>query len=165
MRKSVFLFILFFCTSAYSQNFTREAGIRGGLSSGFTFRQFLDDNLSYEGLLSFRQNGIQITLLRQVHEQTLTEYSENLFLAYGFGGHVGFNYSNYFKLFFLNEIIYSRPMLSPLIGVDGYAALEYRLDSFPITFGIDCKPFFELSTRQFFRLRLWDLGLSVKYRF
>ena len=165
MRKLIWLLMLIFCVNTYSQNFTREAGIRGGLSSGFTFRQYLYESLSYEGLLSFRENGLQITLIRQLHVQTYTEYSENIFLVYGYGGHIGYNYSNNFKLFFQNEIIYPQPMFSPLIGVDGFAALEYRLDDLPLTFALDYKPFFELSTRQFFRLSLWDFGFAIKYRF
>lgn len=163
------LLILFFATSlscgAFSQNYIREAGVRGGLTSGLTYRHYLNDNLAYEALLSFRNGGLQMTILRQIREVTLTEYADNLYFTYGFGAHAGFFYTNKYSFLWYNDFYYTDRKFSPVLGVDGYAGIEYRLTSFPLTLGLDYKPFFEFSSQQFFRLRIWDLGLTVKYRF
>ncbi len=152
------------CTLS-AQNYTREAGIRGGMTSGFTYRQYLSPYLSYQGILGFRQGGIQFTVLRQIHEPEPNEFIENLFLIYGFGLHAGFYYSDRYRSMWYYDYYYSQPVFSPVIGVDGYAGAEYRFVTVPIGFGIDYKPFFEFSTRQFFRIRLWDLAFTVSYRF
>jgi len=165
MKYTFTILLLITGLNAFSQNFTREAGIRGGLTPGFTYRQYLDDNLSYEALLSFRQGGMQFTLLRQEHEQALLEYSENIFFVYGFGAHAGYFYSDYYRLYLNHEVFYRQPKFSPVIGIDAFAGLEYRLETLPLTVALDIKPFFELSTAQFFKLRVMDLALAVKYRF
>ena len=163
-----FLLVIFITTSAFvlnAQNYTREAGIRGRLTSGFTYRQYLSPYLSYQGIIGFRQGGCQLTVLRQVNEPEPNEFIENLFLVYGFGLHAGFYYSDRYRSMWYFDYYYPRPMFSPVIGVDGYAGLEYRFLTVPLGFGIDYKLFFEFSTRQFFRIRLWDLAFNVSYRF
>lgn len=162
-----FLITLFIGISLYasSQDSGKEVGLRGGITSGITFRQYLEDNFSYEGLLSFRQDGLQFTLLRQIHEQTLFDIADNLFLVYGYGAHAGFFYASDYKLFMYNRVYYPERRFSPVVGIDGYGALEYRLSSFPITLAIDYKPFFEVSAYQFFKVSIWDMALAVKYRF
>jgi hypothetical protein len=165
MKKILLPILLILNLSVFAQNSGREAGIRGGITSGFTYRQYLEKNFSYEGLLSFRQDGLQFTLLRQVHEQTLFKNSENLYLVWGYGAHAGFFYDSEYNLFLFDRITYPERKFSPVAGVDGYGALEYRLSSFPITLSLDYKPFFEVSAYQFFKMSVWDMAFAVKYRF
>jgi hypothetical protein len=169
MKNQKLIIILFLFASlsiqAFSQNYMREAGFRGGLTSGLTYRYYLEDNLAYEALLSFRNGGMQMTLMRQIREVTLTEYADNLYFTYGLGAHAGFFYTNKNSFLWYNDFYYTDRKFSPVIGIDGYAGIEYRVDSFPITVGLDYKPFFEFSTQQIFRIRIWDLGLTLKYRF
>lgn len=159
------LTLLGLITSLQAQNYTRAAGIRGGFTSGFTYRQYLDERLSYEGLLSFRNGGLQLTVLRQIHEAEPNAWIDNVFFIYGFGAHAGFLYSDRYRSIWYQDYYYNRRVFSPAIGVDGYLGAEYRFVTVPLSFGIDYKPFFEFSTIQFFRLRLWDLAFSFKYRF
>ena len=165
MKKFLLLMGFIIPLTSSAQQYTREAGFRGGLSAGITYRHYLHDNLSYEALLSFRQFGIQFTILRQVHETTLEEYADNFFLVYGFGGHAGYSYTDRYRSAFWSEIYYPYRRFSPLVGVDGFAALEYRFESIPISLAIDYKPFFEVSMYQFFRIQIWDFALAFKYRF
>ena len=73
----------------------REAGVRGGITSGFTYRQYLDEYLSYESILSFRQAGMQLTLIRQIHEgPSVLDIDANFNFLYGFGAHVGFFFTD-----------------------------------------------------------------------
>lgn len=165
--KSLLLTLILLCICLYAspQNSDREAGLRGGITSGITYRQYLRDNFSYEGLLSFRKDGLQFTLLRQIHEQTMMDIADNLYLVYGYGAHAGFFHDSKYKIFFNDQVYYPVRRFAPVAGLDAYGAIEYRLSSFPLTVAIDYKPFFEVSAIQFFRLSLWDLAFAVKYRF
>jgi hypothetical protein len=148
------------------QTYSREAGMRAGLTSGFTYRQYLDDYLSYEGILSFRKSGMQVTMIRQIHElQSPFELGQDFHFLYGFGGHAGFFYTDSYQPFGFTEYNYPQRKLSPVVGADAYAAIEYRADTFPLAIGLDFKPFFEFSMYQFFSLKLWDLAFNVRYRF
>jgi len=165
MKKILLPLLLAMFFSANAQFDGREVGLRGGITSGITYRQYLEDNFSYEGLLSFRQDGMQFTLLRQIHEQAFFDVSDNLYIVYGYGAHAGFFYDSQYKLFMFNRIYYPERRFSPVVGVDGYGAIEYRLSSFPFTIALDYKPFFEISTQQFFKISIWDIAFAVKYRF
>lgn len=155
-----------FCVTAFSQNFQREAGLRGGLTSGFTYRQYLDEYLSYESILSFRHAGMQFTMLRQIHEgPSVFDLSNNFNFLYGFGGHAGFFFTDRYSSLGYRNFYYPQRKFSPVLGVDAYAAMEYRMDSYPIVFGLDYKPFFEFSFYDFFKIRLWDFAFTLKYRF
>jgi hypothetical protein len=161
----ILLFISFNC-SLFSQNFMREAGVRGGITSGFTYRQYLDEYLSYESILSFRQAGMQLTLIRQIHEgPSVLDIDANFNFLYGFGAHVGFFFTDKYTPLGYRDLYYPSRKFAPVLGVDAYAGMEYRMESFPVVFGIDYKPFFEFSLYEYFRMRLFDFALTAKYRF
>ena len=163
--KNITLFtILLISLPLNAQNYFKAAGIRGGLSSGFTYRQYLEPDLAYEGLLSFRKGGIQLSILRQRYQPALLHIGEDFFFAYGYGGHVGFTYTDSYKFIF-REYSYSDNRFSPLIGMDGYLGLEYHFPMLPVQVGLDFKPFFELSIFEFFQVSVWDVGFNIKYTF
>ena len=149
---------------AAAQDFPKAVGVRGGWTAGLTYRQFLDPTLAYEGILSFRNSGMQFTVLRQKFEPALQHISDDFFFTYGYGGHVGFLYSNSFKFLF-REIHYDSNRFSPLIGVDGYLGIEYHFPTLPFQVGLDYKPFFDFSLYQFFHLGLGDTAFTLKYTF
>jgi hypothetical protein len=168
MKKILFLalFAFIYNNYAHAQDPIREAGIRGGLTSGFTYRQYLHESLSYEAILSYRKSGMQITLLRQVHEMhPYLDLPSNFDFIYGYGAHAGYYYSDKFRPFGFNDYYYPRRKFSPLLGVDFYAGIEYSFDSFPVLVGFDFKPFFEFSLYQYFKLNIWDFAFTAKYRF
>jgi hypothetical protein len=164
--KNLVLFIIAWVPFLVSaQPYEREAGLRGGLSAGISFRQYLHEQLSYEALLSFRNTGMQLTVLRQVHQYALEDFFDNMFFVHGFGAHAGYNFTDRYRSSLGRDVYYSYRRISPLIGVDGYAGIEYRFESIPLSIGLDYKPFFEFSFYQFFRLQIWDFAFSAKYRF
>jgi len=163
MRNIVFL-ILLFSVPVQAQNYFRAAGIRGGFSSGFTYRHHLEPELAYEGLLSFRKGGMQLTALREHIQPSLFEFSEDFFFIYGYGGHLGFNYTDNYGFMF-HEYYYYEKRFSPLIGIDGYLGIEYHIPTIPVQAGFDVKPFFEFSLFEFFRIVPWDFAFSIKYIF
>ena len=161
-----FLILLLIITGSIcqAQDFYRAAGIRGGTTGGFTYRQFLEPDLAYEAIVSFRTEGIQFTILRQHFEPAFWKISNEFFFTHGYGGHVGFSYTNKYR-FLYKDIYYSKEKFSPEIGIDGYVGLEYHFPGMPVQVGLDYKPFFSFSLYQFFHLGLNDLAFTVKYTF
>jgi hypothetical protein len=149
---------------ASSQEYKGAVGLRGGISSGFTYRQFLDQEISIETILSFRRGGLQVSLLRERFRPAFLEFSDNMILGFGFGGHVGFMYTDHQKFMF-EDYYYDEKIFLPLIGVDGYFGIEYIFRGFPMAISLDCKPFFELNVKGLVQLNPFDIGLAIKYWF
>ena len=82
---------------------------------------------------------------------------------YGMGAHTGFYFTDSYKIFF-NEVYFGREIFTPVVGFDGYVAIEYKLIETPISFGVSYQPFMEISLKQIFGVNFWDFGFSVKYR-
>ena len=164
MKQTILPFLLFLSIPLYGQDFMRAAGLRGGTNSGLTYRQFMDPSLAYEGLLSFRGDGLQFTVLRQRFEPALQNFNEGFFLVYGYGCHAGFTNSHTY-LIFNRHYHYGTDKFSPLVGMDGYLGLEYYFPDLPILVGVDFKPFIELSLYEFFRINIWDAAFTLKYTF
>jgi len=164
MRNLYIIILLCFCTSAFSQYYVKEIGMRGGYTSGITFRVNLDEDLSYEGQLGYRDNGGIFTLIRQQHREMGMNRLGNWDFIYGFGAHAGFYFTDSYRILF-REVYYGREMFTPVIGFDGYIGFDYKLADVPVSFGINVQPFMEISLKQLFGINLWDFGVSVKYRF
>jgi len=164
MKHTILLVLLSLSISAYAQDFERTAGIRGGINPGLTYRQFLDPSLAYEGLLSFRGEGMQFTVMRQRFEPALWNLSDGFFVVYGYGFHAGFTNAKSYT--YLNRTYHrDKNRFSPLAGLDGFLGLEYHFPALPVQVGLDFKPFFELSLHEFFRLNVWDAAFTLKYTF
>ena len=84
MRKFYTILILL-CLSpaAFSQFYNKEVGIRGGYSSGITFRINLEAYLSYEAQLSYRDHGGIFTMFRQQHREIGMDRLGNWEFIYG----------------------------------------------------------------------------------
>ena len=164
MKQTSLLLLLFLSLPLFGQDYMRTAGLRGGINPGLTYRQFQDPSLAYEGLLSFRGEGLQFTILRQRFEPALWNLSDGFFLVYGYGGHAGFTNAHTYKAFNRNYH-YGTNKFSPLIGMDGFLGLEYQFPGLPVQVGVDFKPFIELSLYEFFRINIWDAAFTLKYTF
>ena len=156
--------LLLIMTNMSGQYYTRSVGIRGGESSGFIYRNMNDELSGMEFLLSFRKNGVQVTLLREFFDPGRFDISEFLFLVTGYGAHAGFAHDDEFS-FFYQSFVYDKRMFSPVLGVDGYIGLEYRLKEMPLIISFDYKPYFEFSANKFFSMNIWDTAFSLRYRF
>jgi len=164
MKKFLVLIMLTACFTGYGQFYQKEAGFRTGFTPGLQLRVNLEEQLSYDFLLSFRNQGAQLHLLRQQNKELFYNEKGSLFLFYGFGAHAGFSFTDHYTIFF-RTIYFGQRVFSPLAGIDGYASLEFRLEEQPFSFGIDFKPFMEVSLSQLFIVNIWDFALSARYRF
>ena len=164
--KKIYTIIILLCLSgaAFSQFYNKEVGIRFGYSSGITFRVNLEDMLSYEAQLNYRDKGAMFTMYRQQHKEIGMDRLGNWEFIYGFGLHAGFYNTDTYKI--LNrEIYYGREIFTPVIGMDGYLGIDYKLVDFPMSFGISFQPYMELSLKQVFGINLWDFGFHARYMF
>jgi hypothetical protein len=146
---------------------TKQAGLRTGYRSGM-FYQITSEagnaEAGFNALLSFNNNGIQITGLRIIYETSLSEISHDLFFAWGYGGHFGFIYTDH--LGFLGErYSFQGERFCPVFGADGWLAAEYRFHDIPLNISLNIKPFVELTIPSFVKIMPGDLGISISYVF
>jgi hypothetical protein len=164
--KNIYVIILLLCISpaAFAQFSTKELGIRAGYSSGFTFRVNLEEDLSYEGQLTYRDQGGIITVLRQQHTEIGMDQLGNWEFLYGFGLHTGFYFTDRYKVLF-REIYFGREVFTPVIGMDGYVGIDYKLVDIPMSIGVSFQPYMEISLKQVFGVNFWDFGFHARYTF
>jgi len=160
----IIILLLSLSPAAFSQFYTKEVGIRCGYSGGITFRVNLDENLSYEGQLSYRDKGAIFTMIRQQHQEIGMDRLGNWEFLYGFGAHAGFYFTDSYKILF-REIYFGREIFTPVAGMDGYVGIDYKLTELPMSFGVSFQPHMEISLKQVFGINLWDFGFHVRYMF
>lgn len=166
--KNIFLLSILFLISitAFTQTYQQAVGIRGGVSSGFEYRVFENEFISYKALLSTRKGGIQLTALKEFHQYGLFNYSDQLIIVYGFGAHVGYEKWNTFGSNNGNFVTrYSEKRIGPVIGLDGLVAIEYSIFGVPLIVGIEAKPYFNLFGKNLLELYPFDLAFTLKYTF
>lgn len=169
MRKLYLLLLLFVIMSPclLGQYSTRQAGLRTGYRGGIFYQAASEAGnaeVAYNIMLSFRNNGLQLTGLRIIYETSLSEISPDLFFAWGYGAHLGFVYTDHVG--FLGERYdFQGDRFCPLLGADGWLAAEYRFREFPLNISLNLKPFVELTVPAFVKVMPADLGLSISYVF
>jgi len=160
----IIIFLLCLAPAAFSQFYNKEVGIRGGYSSGITFRVNLEESLSYEAQLNYRDHGAVFTMYRQQHSELGMDRLGNWEFLYGFGLHAGFYYTDTYTILF-REIYFGTEIFTPVIGMDGYIGIDYKLVDIPMSFGISFQPYMELSLKQVFGINFWDFGFHARYMF
>ncbi len=155
------LLLILSATSLQSQEIDIQAGIRSGYSNGLSCRVLTGTGQWTEAMLLGRDRGVQLYLFFGKSAELPR------FGAHGFGfstawgihvGSAGRNYRPYRA--YSNE----RGLL-PVAGVDFLASLDFRLKKFPLIISADYKPFAEIIPDRFFRVNLWDFGISLRYQF
>jgi len=164
MRRILLVCCLFLAGVVNAQNYTRNAGIRLGDYFSATYRQYIEEDRAFEGMLFIGRSGMNITMLKEYFRPALGHISENLSFQYGYGVHLGFRYTDHYKVM-NRKYKLEDYRFSPLLGINGTIGLEYHFSEFPILVSIDLKPYFEYSTIQIFSIYLQSVGISVKYKF
>lgn len=163
---ATFIIALFLTTLSSAQSYDQAVGIRGGVSSGFTYQSFVNDHASFKALLSFRDEGMQLTGIFEDYVPVFLQHTDHLFFYYGFGGHAG--YTRWFKKHYYENNPYSfyyRRVTSFVAGFDAIAGIEYRFFRIPLTIGIDYKPFMEMFGERFIDVTFCDFAFTAKYTF
>ena len=165
MKKPAILFfiLILFSMSLKAQQYSKALGIRGGLSSGFEYRFYTDDLNSYKILLSTRDRGTQLTVLKEFHRYEFAEFSDQLVLIFGVGVHAGFERWN--QKHYDGNYTWYDTKTSAVTGIDGLAALEYVFSELPVSIGVEVKPFIDVWGRKKFDVRPYDFAFTLKYLF
>jgi hypothetical protein len=145
----------------------RQAGLRLGYRSGIFYQVSSEEGnaeIAYNLMLSFRKSGVQFTGLKIVYETTLDGISPDLYFGWGYGGHIGFTYSDHVKSMGQDYYFHGDRFL-PLIGGDGWITAEYRVHEIPLTVSLNLKPFVELTFPSFLRVMPGDVAVSISYVF
>ncbi|WP_297336151.1 hypothetical protein [Algoriphagus sp.] len=144
-------------------------GVRGGYTSGVTFKHFVNSRAAIEVILgASRWRGTSLTGIYEWHKRGALEVSE-LSWVYGFGARVGFfDGRDYYAG-------YGGPCNDPgnpkcpaywegrtfaAVGLVGIGGLEYKFRDAPITLGLDLIPYIYI---QHYRGNFIDGSLSVRY--
>jgi hypothetical protein len=154
MRKIILTFTLVISvlTIADAQDYNTGVGLRGGFSNGLTIKHFVSRKSAYEGLLSSRWRGFDITGLYEIHNEAFEV--EHLNWYYGFGAHIGFWDGD-------NVSWGKAGATYTVIGLDGILGIEYNFSEVPINIGIDWKPALNLTGFPGF----WGDGGAVSIRY
>jgi len=166
-RYIICLLLIITAAGSYGQKISQQAGLRTGYMGGIFYQASNTSGNGESGLfamLSFRENGMQLTGLRTFTGSPLTEISPDLVFGWGYGGHAGFIVTREIR-FLGRDYYFENDRFCPLIGIDGYGFLEYRFRSIPLAIGLNIKPFIELTTPSFIRIFPGDTGISVSYVF
>ena len=176
--KQYLLAILFgcCCTCIQAQYYEQAVGLRLGGTGGVTYKKYFTEFNSAELLLSGRNGGLQITGLRGITKPL--DISENLFLVYGYGAHLGYeratprrrgvHIDNSFHPILgppeniRNVFINTRRYFT--LGFDGTVGLEYRFAA-PFTIGLDIKPYFNFIGFRYARVHFGDVALTTRFTF
>ena len=156
MRKIILTVILSvsILTLASAQDYKTGVGLRGGLSQGLTLKHFVSSKAAFEGLLSTRWAGFDVTGLYEIHNNAFDV--DHLNWYYGGGAHIGFWNGN-------NTTWGTAGTDYTIIGIDGILGIEYSFTEAPINIGIDWKPAINLVGYTGF----WADGgaISIRYIF
>lgn len=158
-RLLIAITLLFFASRTQAQDYKWAAGLKfGGYENGISGKYFLDQGTALEGLLGFRNHGLVVTGLYEIHQSAFEV--PQLKFYYGFGAHIGSVGEGTYRTFNGNDRYYQRPQL--LLGVDGVVGLEYLIPETPIAISLDLNPRIEVATGPFVDLAP---GLGIKYTF
>jgi hypothetical protein len=154
MKKTLLIGLMAFCfaTICFSQNYNTGIGIRSGFYNGITVKHFLSPYTAFEGIVTTRWRGIELTGLYEFQNRFFG--AERLNWFFGVGGHIGFWDGNY------------APWGTPgsdytVIGIDGILGLEYSFYAIPISLGLDWKPALNLIGQS----GVWADGVALSARF
>jgi len=148
-----------------AQDYNRAFGVRVGYTSGIEFKKFYNDIAAVNLLMTFQRGGTQLYIIQQFNHPFLLRFSDQLFIYYGCGLHVGYTYwSN--EHYTINGNSYRMRANQFGIGFDGSLGLEYHAISKPYVISIDYKPFYEVNIPPVYqRYKFYDLAISFKYSF
>ena len=161
------LAVVLLSLKAQSQAYTSAAGLRMGACGGLSYRRIMEDELAGELQLSGYHHSLVLTFLVEKYRPVLIHDHFPLTLYYGAGVHVGAGHASYHDGLHDHDYNdhYQHYPFSPKAGIDGFAALEYEFDHYPVTVSLECKPYIEFFDYGFPGLHIPALAVAVHYIF
>ena len=169
MKKAT-LIILFLTTALFvnSQTYEKQVGFRLGVTFGITGKIIKNDWAAIEGILGFRQGGLQFYGLVESYHPIIKTNTQRWMMYFGGGGHLGYlngynrtrRWSNTSGYYYEEERI-----VEAVFGIDGVIGSEYTFKNTPLTISVEFKPYVELQDFRKFKVNFWDFGFGIKYSF
>jgi hypothetical protein len=116
--------------SVKAQLYNSALGIRLGSTNGISYKTFIKQKAAIEGIGTFRNSGIGLTCLYQVHGIAFKSNDFNWYV--GGGGHIN-SWQAYEKKINGNKRNYA-------LGLDGIIGLEGKFKTVPLAISLDWKP-------------------------
>ena len=163
MKKFILLLFILAPVLGMAQTFENAIGVRGGITAGIEYRYYTDDANAFKFLMGTRDNGIQLHAMKEFHQYDLFRRTDRLVFFYGAGVHAGYEkwrkrYSNDYTYWYQDRYAF-------LAGMDALVGLEYMFYEVPVSIGLEAKPYFDIFGSQMFRIELFDIAFTLKYRF
>lgn len=150
---SVLMFVILFSSLGYAQEYNTGIGLRGGVFSGVSFKQFINSADAFEISGAFHYRGLFIAGQYQRHVGAFDVPGLNWY--YGGGAHIGF-YDGIYHPHWQAAGTHTQ------IGANGVIGIEYKIDELPITVGLDLIPAIDIIQVT----RPWlGGGITVRYVF
>ena len=154
----------------HSQDFYHSAGMRLGHTDGIVYKHFVNPQGAVEVMLGFggHDKGMQVYALYEWHNNIRLEFTDNLYVYYGVGGHSGYIKKYEERLYYSGgdqPSVYRGEVTYFAFGADAIAGLEYRIFKVPMTVGLDIKPYIEYYGFKDVQFKFWDFALNLKYIF
>lgn len=170
-------FIIAFCVGIFistvsmaqqknSTTYHNAVGVRGGGTTGLTFKTFISKNDAIELMAGVWPGGATATALYERHTTLNLNGISGFRLYYGGGVHASTTASNRIYYWYRTRYYdyYYGPGRALAVGVDGIIGLEYKIKNAPIAASLDLKPFVEVNTLGGAYIG-FDPGLGIKYTF
>ena len=161
--------IILLVSGAEAQENVKQAGFRFGNTTGFTGRIITENNFAFEGILGFRNGGVQLYGLFEARRPLYLNRVDNMFLYFGGGAHIGFvrwnEYDRYYDPYHGYYDDNYNWHIGAAFGIDGIIGMEYVFTGAPISLAVDFKPFFEMYGPFLMRVNFWDFGFHIRYNF
>jgi len=154
-------------STAKSQFSENHIGGRGGMHGGIYYQNIISAGTaekSFFAMISANRESVRATVLKLTYQTSLREIADNLFFVWGYGGHAGFAVTDH-TYFLGRKYQFEHSRFRPLIGVDGWAGLEYRFLAVPLSLGLNIKPYIEMMFPGFISIIPGDIGISFAYTF
>lgn len=173
MKRTILLVSILLVTlegDIFAQEFHHAAGIRLGKTDGLNYKYFFNDDEALEVMLGFGgyDKGMQAYALYEWHHNIRLEFTDNLYVYYGVGGHTGYISKNSKQIYYSEGAlpsVYNGKTTYFAIGADAIVGLEYRIFKVPMTVGIDFKPYVEYYGFTDVQFKFWDFAFNLKYIF
>ena len=163
----IFIFFLLFSVTVMSQGFTRQLGIRSGVTSGISGKVIKDNRVAIDGMFGFRQGGMQLVVLLESYHNLIPSRGQEWRIYFGGGGHVGWvNGYNRVRRWSNSTGYYhdEQRIAGPVVGLDGVFGVEYNFLKNPLVLFAEFKPFVELQSFKSVKVNFYDFGVGIRYK-
>ena len=161
-------FLVSLYSFSFSNEFPSELGVRFGQTSAIFYKKYINYTDALRPMLSFRNEGVQLTLLAEFHQPTDIGGVEGFSWYWGVGAHLGYQR--------INKCIEGPDFPDPVffdcrertrldLGADGLVGIDYQFPKAPFILALEYKPYVNIFGDGFMDFHLGDFAFNISYQF